>query len=238
MSFLAEAQLILERLQDAAERARAVHQGTEGRIEVGLSDSHFMGPLPHVIAQYCHTYPNVAIQLNEMKPVDQVHALMERRIDVAISRIPVDDTIRRSVALWPDPVVVAFPKGHALAGRQKIRIKDLANEKLVALRRETSLFAQTIYERHLSSSTTAAIVQTVSEVPAQIYLVAAGLGVAVVPLSVCTRFKEVDWCPLDEPDIRTDVYGIVRRDARKQALKKFVNFIRKEHSIPIHKHEF
>lgn len=225
-AFLFDVQHIFENLRQATQRAQAIDQGLEGRIDIGLSGSHFMGRLPRLMAQYRQAYPNVVLTLNEMVPAQQVHALMERRIDVNISRIPVHDNIVHSVSLWSDPVVVAMPQGHPLAAQNKLKVSDLRNEKLILLRQNTSVFAQTVHQHCLAAGLLKNIVQTVSEVPAQVYLVAADIGVAIVPLSVCTRFDEVSWAYLDEPDIRTDVYAVMRRETSKRALDTFINVLK------------
>lgn len=225
--FLRDVQMTFERLQRATLRAQAIEQGLEGRIDVGLSSSHFMGPLPGLIAAYAKAYPGVIIALNEMEPAEQVHALMERRVDVNISRIPVNDSLLRSVPLWRDPVVVALPCGHALARHESLRFSNLKDEKLVVLRPETSLFAQMVYERFIALGMLSNVVQTIAEVPAQVSLVAAGLGVAVVPLSVCTRFTEVQWCHLDESGVQMDVFAVMRHDTNKRALGAFVEGMKK-----------
>ncbi|MFA7532617.1 MAG: LysR substrate-binding domain-containing protein [Castellaniella sp.] len=230
--FLVEAQLILQRLENARARARAVEEGLQGAIELGLSGSHFMGPLPGLIARYGQKYPDVSLRLNEIKPVEQQHALMERRIDLSISRIPVNDNILRSVSLWSDPTVVAYPRGYKdYPPDTKLRVRDIAQEQLILLRHETSGFAQMIHERCLAYGAGANVVQTVNEVPSQIHLVAAGVGMAIVPLSVCPRLPEVDWRYLDEFDIRTDVYGVMRVDTRKRAIDRFIQLIVRDSSV-------
>lgn len=231
-SFLRDVLEMFDRLQSATLRAQAIEEGVEGRLEVGLSGSHFMGPLPGLMARYATLYPNVVIALSEMVPAKQVHALIERRIDVNISRVPIDDTLLHSVPLWRDPVVVALPKGHPLAEHDRVSIKHLKGEKLVVLRPDSSIFAETIYQRFTALGLLSDVVQVVAQVPAQIYLVAAGLGVAIVPLSVCTRFNEVAWCYLNEADISTDVYAVMRHDTNKPALDTFVDVLKTPHHVP------
>lgn len=221
--FLREVRITLDRLRNAASRARAVDRGVAGRIEVGLSGSHFLGPLPKVMANYALTHPDVAIMLNELKPADQIPALLERRIDVSISRVPLNDNVLRSLPLWPDPPVVALTRNHRLTTSKSLKIADLKHEKLVVLRRETSVFAQLIYERCSQAGFVPNIVQMVEEVPAQVHLVAAGLGVAIVPLSVCLHNQGIESCPLDEPGISTDVFAVLRRDTKKRVLDAFLD---------------
>ena len=78
-AFLNDVRVTLGRLKDATVRAQAVDQGLAGRIEIGLSGSHFMGPAPALIARYRRTHPQVSVLLNEMSPAAQI----ERCADIA-----------------------------------------------------------------------------------------------------------------------------------------------------------
>lgn len=221
--FLHDTRATLDRIKSATIRVRAADQGLAGRIEVGLSSSHFLGPLPRLIFKYSRTHPGVAVMLNEMRPVDQVEALFERLIDVSISRAPVDDSFMCCLPLWKDPAVVALPLGHRLAQRGILRIADLKRERFVLLRREGSPFARHIYQRCAEAGFMPAIAQTVEEIPAQLYLVAAGLGVAIVPQSARARISDIASCKLEDDIMDPDVYAVYRKDNDKKALHAFLS---------------
>ena len=51
-AYLVDARAVLERLDAARQRVGAIGQGQAGRIEVGLSGSHFLGPFPAALARY------------------------------------------------------------------------------------------------------------------------------------------------------------------------------------------
>ena len=156
-------------------------------------------------------------------PVDQVEALFERLIDVSISRAPVDDSFMCCLPLWKDPAVVALPLGHRLAQRGILRIADLKRERFVLLRREGSPFARHIYQRCAEAGFMPAIAQTVEEIPAQLYLVAAGLGVAIVPQSARARISDIASCKLEDDIMDPDVYAVYRKDNDKKALHAFLS---------------
>jgi len=222
-AFLNDTRTLLSRLKDATVRARAVDQGQAGRIEVGLSGSHFLGPVPALIARYTQTHPQVQVLLNEMNPAAQIEALRERRIDVSISRSAIDDDELCSRPLWPDPLVVALPASHPLAARKRLALDRLAGEPFVMLRGETSAFAVRLQDLCLRAGIRPHVVQTVAEVPAQLALVAAGLGVALVPRSTALRFQpavHIGRLPADAA--AGGVYAVTRRDDGKRAVQAFV----------------
>ncbi len=225
-TFLHDVRSVQERLKNASERVLAVDKGLAGRIEIGLSGSHFMGPLPDVIARYADSLPDVAVVLHEMYPADQIEALREQRIDLSISRVVVNDEMLCSVPLWSDQVVVALPRAHRFAGRRRIKLEALASEKFVFLRQGTSAFAQRMYNACLQAGFIPHEAQSVTEIPAQMNLVAAGLGIALVPASVCTRFEGVvAVCQLTKAIGEADVYAILRRDSRKRVIDRFLDVV-------------
>ncbi len=222
-AFLNDVRILLARLKDATSRVRSVDAGLAGRLEIGLAASHFLGPVPALIARYTREHPQLSILLNEMNPASQLEALRERRIDVSISRSAIDDEELQSVLLWPDPLVVALPKRHALAARRRLDLAELAGEPFVTLRPDTSEFAERLHGLCLQAGGGARVVQTVAEIPAQLALVGVGLGAALVPVStVAQSARSVSVCRLPAVIAASAVYAVTRRDARKRVVDTFV----------------
>ncbi len=221
--FLHDIRLIQGRLREATERVKHVHAGLAGRIEIGLSGSHFLGPLPKFINTLSGTHPDIDVVLNEMAPNDQLEALREQRIDISISRQSVDDDLLCSRLLWPDPLLVALPPGHSLARREKLTLTELAHERFIMLRRETSHFADQVFMACAARGFQPNVVHSVAEVPAQLSLVMAGLGIALVPTSTRGLKPEaLAFCTLDEPDIQAHVHAILRKNHKKAAIDTFL----------------
>lgn len=219
--YLYEVKAILARLNRARARARAIEEGMEGAIEVGLSGSHFLGLVPQLVA-YCNQQaPNINLVLNEMRPSDQVQALLDRTIDVSISRYHADDHLLRSFPLWHDPPVVALQPSHPLCVRETLMLADLIGERLVLLERDSSTFASSFHSLCIQTGIEIRRSQVVAEVPAQLYLVEAGLGIAVVPRSTAQRLSSLEIRPLVEHSLSTDVYAVMRQDNRKSTLRRF-----------------
>jgi DNA-binding transcriptional LysR family regulator len=225
-TFLRDIRVIQSRLKEATERVRHVHLGLAGRIEVGLSGSHFLGPLPEFINLLALSHPDIHVVLNEMAPNDQLEALREQRIDISISRQSINDELLCSRELWSDPLLVALPCSHPLAGNKTLKLEALAQERFVMLRRETSSFAEKIFNACAARGFTPNVVQTVAEVPAQLSLVSAGLGIALVPTS--TRQHQppaLAFCRLDEGDLQGNVHAVIRQDGKKAAVETFLTLL-------------
>ncbi|TAM87173.1 MAG: LysR family transcriptional regulator [Candidimonas sp.] len=226
-AFYRDVRVIQERLKEAAQRAQRIGAGLVGRVEVGLSGSHFWGPLPVLMEKLAVSHPCVRIILNELAPNDQLDAVREQRIDVSISRQSINDGVLTSYPLWPDPVMVALPPAHRLARRKRVGLSALAKERFVVLSGESSFFAKRLLHACVLRGFSPTISQTVVQVPAQLSLVSAGLGVALVPASTigCQRGVLV-FRPLDPPDVNGDVHAVVRKDNERAVLRVFIDILR------------
>lgn len=177
-------------LDEAKSHVLRVSQGLEGRVRIGLSGSHFLGPMPEFIKKYREENPLVEVILYEMKPIDHLRALQDGRLDVSLVRCEQDDHGLSATLLWRDPVMVALPLGHRLAGRRRVQLVELKDEDFVFLRTDSSLFAQRLHESCVTAGFIPRIVQQVIEVPALLNLVAVGMGVALVPHSLAALRKD------------------------------------------------
>lgn len=222
-AFLDHARAVLERLDEARRHVQRISEGLEGRVRVGLAGSHFLGPLPQFIREFRERRPLVEISLQEMRPVDHLQALRERRLDVTISRREIDDGELVSRLLWHDPVAAVLPRGHRLASRRLLSLTDLRDESFVFLRMDSSWFAQRVHDACVAAGFAPHIVQQVVEVPAAVNLVAAGIGVSLVPRSLATlRSDSVVVCRLRDAMPPGDVHVLQHHAETQPAVLQFI----------------
>ncbi|QRF62047.1 LysR substrate-binding domain-containing protein [Variovorax paradoxus] len=229
--FLPHVLTVLERLEEGRAQLARVARGLEGRVTVGLTGSHFLGPLPRFIQAFRQQRPRVEVVLLEMAPVDQFTALGDRGIDLCFSRGIPDTPVFASDLLWRDTPVVVLPPGHPLAGREGLRLAELRDEDFVFFRLGSSLFVDAIHGACIFARFEPRIVQQVVEVSAVLNLVAAGLGVSVVPGSIAAqRAESVAICPLVEepqaPRISADVFLVRRKDEERAAVLALADALR------------
>lgn len=230
-ALLPHALAVLARLEEARGHVQRVASGLQGRVHLGLAGSHFLGPLPQFIQQFRLQRPAVEVALHEMTPSDHLQALRDGRIDVSVSRNPLHDGQISAGLLWRDPLVVALPPGHRLATRRRLRLIDLKDEDFVFLRIDSSPFAARLYKACVQAGFAPRIAQQVVEVPAALNLVAAGLGVALVPASLALlRRDAVHTCRLGtlrvqaagaDEEINGDVYVLWRTQDAAPAVAEF-----------------
>jgi DNA-binding transcriptional LysR family regulator len=223
VAFLEHAKAILERVDQARSHARAVGSGSAGRLDIGLSGSLLLGPMPKLIAAYRRSHSAVAVVLHEMTPAAQLAGLRDRKIDLSFSRTALNEDALVSELVWTDPVVVALPRGHPMTKRRHLELADLKNEEFVLLRLDSSEFAKYLHSCCLDAGFVPQVSQQVVESQAIPSLVAAGLGVALVPASLQRVHRRgVEYRAFARNAPRADVYAIQRRDDASPVVRGFI----------------
>ncbi|MFH5822789.1 LysR family transcriptional regulator [Georgenia sp. AZ-5] len=199
-AFYADAVAILADLDAARARVRALAEGWSGLLRVGFTGSASYRQLPQV-ARLKQTYlPDVELQMHsEMLTPAQEHALVERRLDVGVLRPPVRVPGVSTRSLSVEPLVLAVPAAHRLATAPAVRVTDLAGEVLLTYPGGArSVVGAEVDAALRRSGTAVARSHEVEQTSSMIALVAAGLGVALVPDSVRAltldgvRYRPVD----------------------------------------------
>lgn len=188
-TLLAEARGILDGVEHAAAAARRTGRGEAGRIGLGFTSSASFHPfVPRVIREFREASPLVALSLEEAGTGELVDGLRAERIDAAFVRSPIGAAADLAVhSLLKEGMVAALPAGHPLAGATRIRLP------LAALEPETFI----LYRRPLGPGLYDAIIaacqragysprigQEAPRMLATLSLVAAGLGVTLIPASM------------------------------------------------------
>lgn len=182
-TFLQRAIEILGAVDDAGLEARRIAAGAEGRVAIGCVGSATYSLLPELVRALGESLPGVEVSVRgEMLAPAQIDALEAGAIDLALLRPPVSrdditvETVRR------DRLLVALPAGHRLAERAEVTATDLRNEDFVVhVGHGRSVMSSLVTGICADAGFTPRIRQEVSETSTLVTLVAAGLGVAIVP---------------------------------------------------------
>jgi DNA-binding transcriptional LysR family regulator len=190
-------------LEQAAQAARATRRVArmERRLVIGFVGSTMYGALPRLVRLFRAARPQTEIALEEMSTLDQVEALKTGRIDVGFGRIRLDDLALKREVLREDRLVAAIPLEHALAIPDKpIILAALENHDiLVYPKRPRPSYADQVLSLFRDQGLQPAAVHEVQEIQTALGLVAAGMGVCVVPAGVSRlRPDEVIYRPLSD----------------------------------------
>jgi DNA-binding transcriptional LysR family regulator len=192
--FLDEVRKIFDHLDRAIQNAKRTHHGELGSLNVGFVGSATYDILPTVLREFRSLYPDVQVHLFEMSTPMQIEALLKEEIDIGVLRPPVHSDALCTEIVSTMPCVLAVPKQHPLVESKNLTISDLSVYPFVMLSRLTWAG---LYNEILALCNPI-IQQEALEFQTVIGLVAAGLGIAVVPQSaVNLHTQDVVYLDLD-----------------------------------------
>lgn len=205
--FLEQARQILAKADELRSQVTAAAAGYSGQLRLAYTASVSFHPaLPQTLLRYRQVAPNVRLQLSEMYTAPQFAALLAGHIDIGFVRDEPahaqDASQLRLSVIDREPLLLALPTGHALANRSGISLAEVAGDAFVSQPRE---LASTLYDRLVKLAGKAGfqpkIGQHAQQINGLLALVAAGLGLALVPASMrAVRLAGVSYLPLEDPD--------------------------------------
>ncbi|MDD1016215.1 LysR family transcriptional regulator [Pseudomonas rubra] len=189
---------LLDQLEQIADGTRRIANSERQWLRIGFAPSTLYDLLPELIRQLRRN-EELELGLQEMITLQQVEALKAGRIDIGFGRIHIQDPAIEQVLLREEALVVALPCGHPLLG-QPLDLKRLADEPFVLYPANP----RPSYADHISALFTAQgvnikVVQWTNELQTALGLVAAGLGITLVPASVQNQHRaDIVFAPLPE----------------------------------------
>ncbi|GAC1401857.1 MAG: LysR substrate-binding domain-containing protein [Ktedonobacteraceae bacterium] len=226
--FLAEARNVLTQVQEAKRAAQRAHRGEIGRLVIGYISSSTYDLLPMMLSAYRERFPEIDVALRELTTQEQVRALEEEVIQVGLLRLPINDPTIHVEVVRREPIVCVLPEGHPLAIRERITVPLLANEPFVLQSRQRGggYYAQLI-NLCLTSGFSPNVIQEVTEMHTIVSLVAAGMGVSLVPLSIKNiRSQGVVYRELEGATSLTEMAVAWLRNSRSTIVQNFLQVAR------------
>lgn len=175
--------LLLEQLERVSTDTRRIGTGHKRWLGIGFAPSTLYGALPDLIRRL-RSHGDIELGLSELITLQQLEALKSGRIDIGFGRLLFDDPAITQRILREDPLVAALPAGHPLLS-EPVSLQQLSIEPFILYPGSPrpsyadhvlGVFAQHGLKIHVA--------QMANELQTAIGLVAAGVGITLVPASV------------------------------------------------------
>jgi DNA-binding transcriptional LysR family regulator len=185
--FLPEARAAIEQAERAVDVARKGERGELGELRIGFFPSAPLIPeIAKAIRLYRDLQPGVRLILSELTSAEQIAALRAGRSDLGIIRSLVNPILPDALKhrrIVEEPLVVALPPEHPL-GRKRgaLPLSALAHEPFVFYGEEMgTVLPRLVLDLCTKAGFEPRIAQIANANTTMVGLVAAGLGVAIVP---------------------------------------------------------
>ncbi|RGE45387.1 LysR family transcriptional regulator [Comamonas testosteroni] len=212
-ALLPEARALLEQAQRTGNVAARVQRGELGQIRVGFTSAAALAPvIPDLILAYRQRWPGVQVRIEELSTQEQLQAILAKRLDFAFVRgtdTPELPPSLGSIRLFEDALVAALPASHPHANSTRaLAVSALVDDRFVMYPRESGIGA---YQQAMALCHHAGfapqITQEARSAATIVGLVAAGLGVALVPESFRSiQAKGVVFRPLKDKDSKSAMW--------------------------------
>ena len=216
---------ILEALENAVSAAQSAAKGYDGLLRIGYTAASAYEAVPRVIAAYQQRFPLVELELLEMVSTEQIAALRQQRIDLGVLRPVSIKAPLRSHRLLRESLVVAVPQSHPLALSESVALADCDGLPFIGFDLRHAPYFNSMVEEALHLARVAPrFVQRATQTHAVVAMVAAGLGIALVP-ETCMRIRmdNLAFKPLrDAPAAGAEVHLCWNRESDSPLIGHFV----------------
>lgn len=201
--FFDDASKLIDQFDALAKRFKVRLKDERRTLRIGAIDSAARGLVPALLNLFVPLHPHSDIHIIEDKTINLIPKLKSGWLDMIFIREP--QSIDASLAvrfITRESCVLAVPIQHVLADRERVAVADFQHEAMIIPDRRTrphshdltmSLFKLAGFTPHIA--------QFAEEKQTILSLVAAGLGLAVVPASYRTMNSDsVSYIALDLPE--------------------------------------
>lgn len=222
--FLDQTLRLLSQVDEMVGGARRIGSGGGGWLDVGFVGSAMYSAFPRVVRAFREHHPDVELRLHEMTTLEQAEALKHRRIHIGIGRLTIVDPEIEQEILLEEPLVIALPAGHPFTRkRRRLAVADLVGESFVLYPSSPRpSYADYVIGLCRDVGFIPRVAQQTIQLETALGLVAAGLGITIVPDSVRGHKRVgVHYILLQTPEPTSPIIMNVRRDERSTVLDAF-----------------
>jgi DNA-binding transcriptional LysR family regulator len=236
-ALLEHARSVLEQLDRAVAITRRTARGEQGRVVIGFTSSTPFHPfVPRIIRAFRELSPLVSLVLEESGSSELVQGLRSEEIDAAFIRSPVADTAGLTVRpLLQEVMIAALPAAHPLAtvpnpSCAPLPLTQLATETFILYKRPGG---PGLYDAIITACRGAGfsprVGQEAPRILSTLNLVAAGLGVSIVPESLSRlQMDGVVYRPLGKkPPLHAPLILACRSGENSAAVQRFINLVQR-----------
>ncbi|OZI31158.1 hypothetical protein CAL29_24820 [Bordetella genomosp. 10] len=172
-------------LERAVNAAQQTERGQAGHLRLGFVSSGSVTFLPKLLRKLRSHLPNVRADTRQYSSNGALEALVQRQIDLAVARTPPGTENLMHRPIFRDPVVLAVPADHPVARRKRIKLAEMRDEPFVIYPPQEGHVAYSVAQRAcLHAGFVPTVAEFVDDVYGMLALVAAGIGVALMPSAI------------------------------------------------------
>lgn len=222
---------ILGDLQDIKHTLNQNMDAGHGSLHVGFIPTIAPFVLPRVIKRFSQELPNARLSVQEDLTEALVRNLLDGKLDVGITSMPIHHRLVRTEELLTEPLLVASSRKNDFITRTSIHVKELNDFPFIALSEMHCLGEQVQSFCHRQDLELKIVCDT-SQLTTVQNCVELGLGVSLVPraLAICDKTKQINYRTLSGAAPQRKIAAATHAERAPSFLtKKFIEIVREEY---------
>jgi DNA-binding transcriptional LysR family regulator len=228
---LDEARTITRRLEAVRRAVQERNGGNAGSIEIGAVTPVLDTLLPDLVHKFAEKHKHVRVSLHEKRSGEQIDAVRAGLLDLGFIRLFQQDLADLSVfTVRSEPYVLAIPARHDLARLKRVSLSQLRDAPFImAARQARPALHDRIVACFQEAGFSPQIVQEAPSKRTEVSLVAAGIGVALIPESYARLYRRqgVVFRPIKGALPKIDIAAIWKDDNPNSVLKSFLEVVKR-----------
>lgn len=220
---------ILARLRDAEDDLDALLGLRAGRLHMSTLTSAASTIVPLAITEFRRRVPDVQLSVSMVDPYAVLPLLRRGEVDLTLcneaSYLELPDL--DGVVLFEEPLLIALPEEHPLAGRKRIKLAELADDRWMLGTAESCPDAGRITRACYAAGFEPDIAFNNDDYGAILGFVAAGVGVAPIPEMVARRAPDgVAICALQGVKVSRPICAVMPAGYQSRAAHVMVDVLK------------
>ena len=236
-AFLIEARAALHHADRAGKAAQRAARGETGNVVIGyVSSALAEQPFVRSLAAFRASHPDVSIEMLLRPGGSLTEAVQSDVVDIAVTRGPLPAAVDgcESFVLARQPLIAVLPQSHRLSASTSIPLSALAEDTLLQPDDPPGLsLGHTLQQLLIQTGFRPRRTMVVNEMSSTVGLVAAGLGVALLPASArVMQLPGVAFCTLLDVHAVSELLVVFRRFERSAAVRTLLDRLKLAREIP------
>ncbi|NWG07798.1 MAG: LysR family transcriptional regulator [Chloroflexi bacterium] len=222
---------ILAELQDIKHTIKQDADTSRGTLNVGFIPTIAPFVLPRVIKRFNQEFPQARLSVHEDLTDALVRELVDGKLDVGITSMPIHNRLIRTEELLSEPLLVASSRNHDITTHTSIQVAELDNFPFIALSEMHCLGEQVqsfCYQQNLALK----IVCDTSQLITVRNCVEIGLGISLVPraLALSDTSQQINYRPLSGAALQRKIAAATHAERTQSFLaKQFIQIVKEEY---------
>jgi len=219
---------LLSRVEQMKRATRLVGKNERTILSIGFVPSTLYGDVPGMVQRIRQRRPDIDVQLVELLSVQQPEALRTGRIDVAFGRIRTQAPGVARLILREERLMAAVSKNSQLAGpeTEALPLESLKGQRLLLYPKEPRPnFADQVLSTLHDSNLYPDEIQEVNELQTALGLVAADVGLCIVPGSVRSMRRDICYRLLGDDRLTSPVILSYRANDSSQNIDMLLDIL-------------